>query len=496
MMNNLHFIRFSLYLFISIHGMRLRVETQNDNSSLISDLKQEEIRRLLRIIKGNNLEEMVDEDTQSFEDFVIQKLNDVYSFQLKQEQKSTQLLSTISHISKGDFTQRLNEPLVDKDNLDLIQKGIAKLGGTLQENLVKSNTFDVLFESINIPFLLFDVTTRQVNRINAAAQVFFNLDAFVNQKIPSYKLFDESFVAIIDSFYIFENDSFTFEYAFLNLKGKQTIIHISKVTNLFDSANQIAIFITDISVQKENELRTKERAIQERSLKLKQDFLTAIESETKKPLDTITHLLPSSKFQDFKVENIPNLVTASIQLKHAIDNITLYNTTVYNPAYTQLEQTSIIKFVEELLHAHYFHAIAKNVFLDYHIDKKIDCTYSVDQVKLKMIINNLIANALKFCKEDTIRLSIDLLDTNDTTSVLEFKVFDSYQGQERKSYFSINEIYNTNQNPTLSGVETAGLGMLVSIKLVEYLGGILKYDFIEKEGSYFTFQLRLEKALN
>ena len=476
--------------------MRLKVDTQLNAANIISEIKKQEVIALLRVIKGNESEQLITDDESQFEDVLIQKLNDIYSYQLKQEQKSTHLLASITHLSKGDFTQRIEEPSVDKDNLDLIQKGVAQLGRKLQENAVKSDTFDVLFNTINIPFMLLNVLDRTISRLNTAAIDFFHFDTILTHAIPSYKLLDESLMTIIDSFYLFESESFTFEHTFVNSKGKQTIVHISKVNTIFDHAEQIAIFITDISVQKENEFKNKERAIQERSLKLKAEFLNAIDMEMKGPLQTITSLLPEHKFLEFQAENIPALLTSNMQLKQAIENIQMYNTAEQQAINSNKQDVRLLSFVEQLLQAHYFHAIANNVFLDYTIDKQIEMSYFVDSLKLKLVINNLVANALKFCKNGTIRVSMDLISDNLTSSLLQFTVFDSRQLSEGESAFSIENVYNHNQNNSLSGVESAGLGIIVSVKMVEYLGGKLSYAYEPSVGSKFTFELLLNKVLH
>ena len=450
--------------------MRLRVDTQESTSFVISASKRDEITALLRVIKGNTLKEMVEEDSLSFEDFVIQKLNDIYSFQLKQEQKSTQLLSTIAHISKGDFTRSMEEPLVDKDNLDLIQKGIAQLGGKLQENVVKSNTFDVLFDSISLPFLLLNVLDRTITNVNAAAVAMFNLDLSITKTIPSFMCIDTSLMAIIDSFYLFEDDSFTFEYTFSQLKGKPVIIHLSKVTNVFDSKDQIAIFITDISIQKENEFKNKERAIQQRSLKLKQDFLTAIDKEMMQPLATISKLIPKGKIANFRMEDIHELLNANVLLKHAVENIQVYND--LNGSILNCTETNVLVLVEKMLQNHYFHAIAKNVFLDYEVDSSIPDSLSLDADKLALVLNNLVANSLKFSTNNSIKVNVEL----ETNNRLKFIISDNLKGIGNANEIGLENIYSRLETPSLSGVETGDLGLIVSAMLVEYLGGELKQD--------------------
>ncbi len=114
-----------------------------------------------------------------------------------------------------------------------------------------------------------------------------------------------------------------------------------------------------------------------------------------------------------------------------------------------------------------------------------------DKRMFSRIVNNLVQNAVKFTKQGqiTIKLGVEGEDEN-ATMVLEvidtgIGIPDEYQSLIFEAFRQISE----GMNRKYQGV---GLGLSVTKKFVELLGGTIEVQSKEGEGSHFTVRLPLK----
>lgn len=103
-----------------------------------------------------------------------------------------------------------------------------------------------------------------------------------------------------------------------------------------------------------------------------------------------------------------------------------------------------------------------------------------DSLKLNVILNNLIGNALKFTKRGQIRVGYIKQDTN-----LEFFVEDSGIGISDDAMKQIFKPFYQNENK----INSSGLGLSISKALIELLGGEIWVDSTQDVGTKFTFTI-------
>ena len=111
-----------------------------------------------------------------------------------------------------------------------------------------------------------------------------------------------------------------------------------------------------------------------------------------------------------------------------------------------------------------------------------------DDKKLQQVLVNLLGNAFKFTKEGGV-----LLRVGKRGSKLRFEVKDSGAGVAQESLETIFEAF---EHVAEDGyTEGTGLGLPISLKLVEMLGGDLKVESELGKGSLFWFELELEEVV-
>jgi len=106
-----------------------------------------------------------------------------------------------------------------------------------------------------------------------------------------------------------------------------------------------------------------------------------------------------------------------------------------------------------------------------------------DEGKVSQILRNLISNALKFTERGEVRVSARVAE--DGRSVV-FSVSDTGIGIAPEHHQRIFEEYSQLDGPIQKKVRGTGLGLPLSRKLSELLGGSLTLESVPGQGSTFS----------
>lgn len=119
-------------------------------------------------------------------------------------------------------------------------------------------------------------------------------------------------------------------------------------------------------------------------------------------------------------------------------------------------------------------------------------TVNADGVKLRQVLLNLLANAVKFTERGNVTLSVRARPIGDHLCALHFAVRDSGVGIRKEDLARIFEPFVQSDN-AVAKVGT-GLGLTISRDFVGMMGGILEVDSELGAGSIFHFTLELETS--
>jgi signal transduction histidine kinase/CheY-like chemotaxis protein len=118
------------------------------------------------------------------------------------------------------------------------------------------------------------------------------------------------------------------------------------------------------------------------------------------------------------------------------------------------------------------------------IDPNIPAEPVGDYVRIKQVLNNLLSNAFKYTAEGEVKLSVSLKGEN-----IVFAVSDTGQGLSPESVKKLGEAYvRFNENANVS-IEGTGLGMNITRKLIDKMGGTLEIESELGKGSTFIVTL-------
>ena len=131
----------------------------------------------------------------------------------------------------------------------------------------------------------------------------------------------------------------------------------------------------------------------------------------------------------------------------------------------------------------------KMISLKLHIDEKLPTTAYGDTTRIKQVYSNLLSNAIKFSdKDSTIDITIDL---DEKSHQLVCGVRDYGIGIAPKNISKVFRSFEQADDSTTRKFGGTGLGLPISKKLIEIMGGELLAESELGEGSRFYFNLDL-----
>jgi two-component system, sensor histidine kinase len=146
--------------------------------------------------------------------------------------------------------------------------------------------------------------------------------------------------------------------------------------------------------------------------------------------------------------------------------------------------TDVVKEIEELYKAQ---LERKNISFKTVVAQDIPEHYKGDKHKIQQVLLNLVGNAVKFTSDGSIVLEITGEKKKDYTG-LTFKVEDTGIGIEKDNLEKIFELFGQAENHKRSNYKGTGLGLNISSKLLEILGGTsINVDSEPGQGSSFYF---------
>ena len=231
----------------------------------------------------------------------------------------------------------------------------------------------------------------------------------------------------------------------------------------------------------------KEKA--EESDRLKTAFLNNISHEIRTPFNGILGFLSLIQDHDLlddeREEYIGIINQSADRLMNTINDIIEVSHIQSGIVKLALQETNIKQLIDKLIDK--FDVFAENKGLGFSISNDLPnniTSISTDGIKLKIILTNLIGNALKFTKIGSVELY--LKKKND---ILEFSVKDTGIGiSENRQQIIFERFMQSNVSNTRE-FEGLGLGLTIVKEYVKMLGGKLWMESEEGKGTTFYFTI-------
>ncbi|MCM1146145.1 MAG: ATP-binding protein [Clostridium sp.] len=131
----------------------------------------------------------------------------------------------------------------------------------------------------------------------------------------------------------------------------------------------------------------------------------------------------------------------------------------------------------------------KKLRLSLDIASDVPYKLSGDEVHLRQIIGNLLSNAVKYTKTGMVTLHLSWKPLEEDKILMEVAVEDTGVGVKEKDLAKIFETFNRLDMEASRSEEGTGLGLAVTNRLVEMMGGKLTVKSKYGKGSVFSFAI-------
>jgi two-component system sensor histidine kinase/response regulator len=271
------------------------------------------------------------------------------------------------------------------------------------------------------------------------------------------------------------------------------ILDKSKIFEVNSSGSAIRVVGThmDISQRKSYEeaiLAAKESA--EESNTLKSNFLTNMSHELRTPLTGILGFseLLSSELEDEEQKEMADLIfKGGKRLTNTLNSILDLSRLESNQLALSRRILNLVVIVEESIELYNKSAKIKGLYIILNTSFEIlDC--NVDEKMTYDIVCNLIQNAITYTNEGGITISLDLVSFrgNDFAQI---SVKDTGIGINQKYHKQIFEPFRQASEGLSRKFEGTGLGLTLTKKYTEMMGGEISVISEEGEGSEFIIRL-------
>ena len=275
-------------------------------------------------------------------------------------------------------------------------------------------------------------------------------------------------------------------------EGKYLKGYISVLIQSLSNANSY------IEIQKYSTQQSQINMELERSNRLKSEFLANMSHELRTPLNSIigfSNILQKNKQKnllDKQIGQLEKINRNGMHLLDLINNILDLSKIESGKMDADLRDIDIVDTVNSIIELLVFQATSngKKLTLKNSLGQSF-YSYKTDEQKLKQVIINLVGNAIKFVKQNTGKVEVDVFEDN---GILKISVKDNGIGIHKDKFASIFDAFTQSDGSTTRKFGGTGLGLTISKNMLELLGGYIDIDSKLGVGSTFTICLPIVQS--
>ncbi|MFZ5353162.1 MAG: PAS domain S-box protein [Bacillota bacterium] len=367
-----------------------------------------------------------------------------------------------------------------------------KMESAVQES---ERRYKALFENSSDIIFTYDITGK-IQSINKAGERLLGYSSeelfqlTINDiLVPESSKPDYNSESEIDNI---RNEKETVDINVYNKAGERVILEVNRQL-IYENDKPVGIqgIARDITQRKfiEAELqRAKDEA--EAANLAKSEFLANMSHEIRTPMNGITGMLDLMNLTELdneQQEYLDIIKSCVDSLLKVLNDILDFSKIEAGKLVIESINFNFTDLMDKMYKTYVVKAQEKGLALSCHIDPDIPENLIGDPLRLRQVLNNLIGNAIKFTDYGEVNIKVEKIEAIGEQLQLKFSIRDTGIGIAEEEMVKLFKSFSQIDGSFTRKYSGTGLGLVISKRLVEMMGGAIWVESEKGTGSTFYF---------
>lgn len=248
------------------------------------------------------------------------------------------------------------------------------------------------------------------------------------------------------------------------------------------------IIINDLTTNQNYRIRLESLNVQNQELLRSKTMLMAtVTHDLQTPLGSIigfSDLLENSGMSGKQKQYLGNIKESADYILKLVNDLMDFSKLENNRISIEHINFNIKTLVENTCKTLEHAAENKDIELSWYIDDELDNNFISDPYRIKQVLTNLISNAIKFTHKGTVEVTAEIKENTISISVLDTGI-----GIAKNSREDVFKEFTQAHSGIEKKFGGTGLGLTISQRMLELLGGSIELESEEGKGSIFTIKI-------